>query len=413
MKIFTKSALTLAAAACLCSGAHAQYQLPNAGFEGEWQMGQTKGTCGYTSDLASGWNSFVSAQTNSTTDMAFGALGGIIPPQAGTSWRAGGHSGEYGMLIISKQNMLGSISNGNLTTGRINMGTTQADGAENYNFSDVEDEQYSQTFAGLPDSLVVWVKFLPQNTADSASVHGILHKEYNYKEPHATAEEQAQYRIGRAYSVITYKGREWQRVSVPYEYDAANLAYDGQKYLLLSLTTNKNPGGGSDADSLFVDDVQMVYNSALAYVQVGEKRYEVPAGAAEISIAEPYAEGVQFVANGVSATVEAAAVDGGSDAWAVAVKGGDYAENPENVTNYTVRFGAASGITDVNAAPASGIVLRNTDGGLEIEASRTAAISIYRIDGTLVGQYTVQQGVQIVALPAGCYIVAGQKVVVW
>lgn len=406
MKIFTKSALTLAAAACLCSGAHAQYQLPNAGFEGEWSLNQK--VQAYTSDAAAHWNSFLTAQTNSLTGIAF------LFNQVGNSKQSTDvHSGKYSMLITSKKNLVESISNGNLTTGRINMGEATAVSEKNYNFSDVADEQYSQTFAGLPDSLVVWVKFLPQNTADSASVHGILHKEYNYKEPHATAEEQAQYRIGRAYSVITYKGREWQRVMVPYEYDAANLAYDGQKYLLLSLTTNKTPGGGSDADSLFVDDVQMVYNSALAYVQVGEKRYEVPAGAAEISIPEPYAEGVQFVANGVSATVEAAGLDGGSDAWAVAVKGGDYAENPKNVTNYTVRFGAASGITDVNAAPASGIVLRNTAGGLEIEASRTAAVSIYRIDGTLVGQYTVQQGVQTVALPAGCYIVAGQKVVVW
>lgn len=406
MKIFTKSALTLAAAACLCSGAHAQYQLPNAGFEGEWSLNQK--VQAYTSDAAAHWNSFLTAQTNSLTGIAF------LFNQVGNSKQSTDvHSGKYSMLITSKKNLVESISNGNLTTGRINMGEATAVSEKNYNFSDVADGQYSQTFAGLPDSLVVWVKFLPQNTADSASVHGILHKEYNYKEPHATAEEQAQYRIGRAYSVITYKGREWQRVSVPYEYDAANLAYDGQKYLLLSLTTNKTPGGGSDADSLFVDDVQMVYNSALAYVQVGEKRYEVPAGAAEISIPEPYAEGVQFVANGVSATVEAAGLDGGSDAWAVAVKGGDYAENPENVTNYTVRFGAASGITDVNAAPASGIVLRNTAGGLEIEASRTAAVSIYRIDGTLVGQYTVQQGMQTVALPAGCYIVAGQKVVVW
>ena len=412
MKIFTKSALTLAAAACLCSGAHAQYQLPNAGFEGEWQMEQTRGSSGYTSDAAAGWNSFLAAQTNTTTDMAFG-LGALIKPQAGTSWRAGGHSGEYGMLIISKQNMLGSISNGNLTTGRINMGTTQADGEENYNFSDVEDGQYSQTFAGLPDSLVVWVKFLPQNTADSASVHGILHKEYNYKEPHATAEEQAQYRIGRAYSAITYKGREWQRVMVPYEYDAANLAYDGQKYLLLSLTTNKTPGGGSDADSLFVDDVEMIYNSGLAYVEAGGEQYAVPEGATEINVPAAYGTDVRFVANGVSATVEAAGVDGQADTYAVTVRGGDYAENPGNVTVYTVHFGTASGITDVNAAPASGIVLRNTDGGLEIEASRTAAVSIYRIDGTLVGQYTVQQGVQAVALPAGCYIVAGQKVVVW
>lgn len=406
MKIFTKSALTLAAAACLCSGAHAQYQLPNAGFEGEWSLNQK--VQAYTSDAAAHWNSFLTAQTNSLTGIAF------LFNQVGNSKQSTDvHSGKYSMLITSKKNLVESISNGNLTTGRINMGEATAVSEKNYNFSDVADEQYSQTFAGLPDSLVVWVKFLPQNTADSASVHGILHKEYNYKEPHATAEEQAQYRIGRAYSVITYKGREWQRVSVPYEYDAANLAYDGQKYLLLSLTTNKTPGGGSDADSLFVDDVQMVYNSALAYVQVGEKRYEVPAGAAEISIPEPYAEGVQFVANGVSATVEAAGLDGGSDAWAVAVKGGDDAENPKNVTNYTVRFGAASGITDVNAAPASGIVLRNTAGGLEIEASRTAAVSIYRIDGTLVGQCTVQQGVQTVALPAGCYIVAGQKVVVW
>lgn len=397
----------------MCGGVQAQYQLPNAGFEGEWQLEQTRGTSGYTSDAAANWNSFLTAQTNSMTDMAFG-IGMFIKPQAGTSWRSGDAvEGSYSMLIVSKQNLLGSVSNGNLTTGRINMGETTAAGAENYNFTDLEDEQYNQTFAGLPDSIVLWVKFLPQNPGDSASVNSILHKAYNYKEPHATDEEQAEYRIGGAYSCIGYVGREWQRVSVPYTYDAANVDYDGQKYLLLSLTTNRNPGEGGDADSLFVDDVQMVYNSELAYVEVGGEQYAVPSGATEFNVPVPYSSDVRFVANGVGATVEAAGIDGRTDSYAVTVRGNDYAENSENYTVYTVNFQTTTGISNVSAAAASGVTVRNISGGVELTAEQTTTVTVYTLDARLVGIYTVQEGVQTINLPAGFYIIAGKKVVVW
>lgn len=406
MKIFTKSSLALAVAACMCGSAQAQYQLPNAGFEGEWSLDQKVGA--YTSDAAAHWNSFLTAETVGFTSIAFSL------DQVGRSKQSTDvHSGNYSMLIISKQNIMGSVSNGNLTTGRIHMGATTAADSANYNFTDIEDEQYSQTFDGMPDSLVVWVKFLPKNTADTASVNSILHKAYNYREPYATPEEQAQYRIGSAYSTIAYKGDAWQRVSVPYNYTVANMDNDGQKYLLLSVTTNKTPGGGSDADSLFVDDVEMIYNSGLAYVEVDGEQYAVPAGATEFNVPAAYGTDVRFVANGVSATVEAAGVDGSADTYAVTVRGGDYAENPENVTVYTVHFGVASGISSVEAEGNNGLTLKNVKGGIEVTANRTTVVDVYRIDATLVGQYTVQEGVQIINLPAGYYIVGGQKVAVW
>lgn len=406
MKLFTKSTLALAAAACMCGGVQAQYQLPNAGFEGEWQLEQTRSA--YTSDAADGWNSFLTAETAGLTSIAF------TFNQVGTSTQStDAYEGSYSMLIVSKQNMLGSISNGNLTTGRIHMGATTAASEENYNYSDIEDEQYSQTFDGLPDSLVVWVKFLPQQQDDTASVSCILHKAYNYKQPYATDEEVAEYRIGSVDLPVMYVGREWQRVSAPLEYDGSNFDYDGQKYVLISITTNQNAGEGSSADSLFVDAIEFIYNSELAYVEVDGTQYEVPEGATEFSVPVPYDGDVRFVANGASATVEAESADGQSDTYTVTVRGGDYDEAPENVNVYTVHFSVASGISEVNAAATPGLTIRNISGGVELTAEGTVTVPVYTLDARLVGIYTVQEGVQTINLPAGFYIVGGQKVVVW
>ena len=50
----------------------------------------------------------------------------------------------------------------------------------------------------------------------------------------------------------------WERKSVPFAYVGPS---SNPEYILITFTTNKTPGGGSAGDEVFIDDVELIYNS--------------------------------------------------------------------------------------------------------------------------------------------------------
>lgn len=265
MKYFTaKMALACLAALSVGGPLRAQYQLSNPGFEGAW----TENTRNkYSEQTPAGWNSFYTARTGPLTGLAFS-----MANQIGTLTQSKeAHRGNYSAVITSRENIIGSVSNGNLTLGRINMGSTTATDAENYNFTDLTDSSCSYAFQGYPDSVVVWVKFIPVESADKASLNFILHKKYAFKQPHETEENRAKYQVALANnpeiaSTLENGKAVWKRISTPFVYDDAN-TNSQENYLLASFSTNSQPGSGSSGDSLYVDDVEMIYNSKLSDLQ--------------------------------------------------------------------------------------------------------------------------------------------------
>lgn len=124
-------------------GANAQLQIPNSSFE-NWD------SLGTTFEEPVNWNSFMSA--NCTMPAFFCGFG-----QAQQVWRSNqAHSGNYSALVVSR-NAIITNANGNLTLGRINMGSPTAADTSNFNYTDVSDTNFNQKFTGKPDSLVFWV----------------------------------------------------------------------------------------------------------------------------------------------------------------------------------------------------------------------------------------------------------------
>jgi hypothetical protein len=329
-KIFTFAAL-------LCAtwmNAQGVYQIPNSDFEGEWKT-QTRQK--YTETTPESWNSFYKAQ-GSATGLAFMFSGQIGPlskaPEA--------HSGNGAALITSAKNMLGTISNGNLTTGIINMGSSTADHPENYNFSDMSSETGSCKFAGFPDAVRFWVKFDSKDVSKgNASANMVLHTDAGYSDPSTRmgVEAEAASRIAKAYQEIT-PNNSWKEYVVPFVYNENNLyqSYRGQKYLLVSFSTNKTPGVGSDGDALAIDDIQMIYYSELAslnydgqdYFQKGNTNYTIDALYDESKLT--------CTSNGRGATIEKSYYDEASAVLTITVKGNDISVNPSNVHTYKVQF---------------------------------------------------------------------------
>ncbi len=170
---------------------------------------------------------------------------------------------------LNSRNVFWSINaQGNLTTGRINAGAYSATDKENYNFSDITDDNYCCKLGVMPDSIVFWAKFVPGNDSYEARVAAIVHDSYNYKtlstdEYDATDTENAAHAVAKA--VLNFKTEKdgdgkakWVRYSIPFSTEGCTAT--SPDYIIVNFATNSVPGGGGKSDYLYIDDVELVYN---------------------------------------------------------------------------------------------------------------------------------------------------------
>lgn len=311
--------------------ASAQYQLPNPGFEGEWNPVSKNGKSGYE---PTGWHSFLSMKTggslyNSAIALKLESSNDVRPGSTGTQ-SAKIWANAVRVLFFSV------VANGNLTTGQIYGGSTTATDAKgNYNFSDPSNTGYNQTFTGKPDSIVQWVKFVPVNAGDKARVSAIIHENSRYQDPEATTYTNVVAKAQMNYSATTDNG--WQRLSIPFSYESGDKT---PAYILVSYSTSETPGGGSENDAVYIDDVEMIYNSELVSATFDGMEVNTTEGIDSYRITLDkglqYPQFTSAKTNGVSATYE---TEWTSDNVAViTVKGGDISENPDNKHVYTFTF---------------------------------------------------------------------------
>ena len=323
----------------------AQYQLTNSGFE-NWETatgskpGLIKPTT-VTGPEPVQWNSFITAQVKSSTFSS--AITTKI--EESTDVRPG-TTGSRSAKIWSNS-ILGVVANGTLTTGRIYGGSTNAsDASGNYNFSDPSsDSQFKHTFAGKPDSIATWLKFVPSSTSTEARVSAIIHENSRYQDPEAKTYSNVVAKAQTNFFPTADKG--WQRISAPFE-------YEGNKtpaYILVTYTTNKTPGKGSSGDALYIDDAEMIYNSKANSVSFNGTTF---AGFNKntyvyYDIEADLPSTITATVDGVSATYTTS-IDAANNRATVVVKGGDISANAGNYHTYTFNFAAPNVTVSVASA---------------------------------------------------------------
>lgn len=80
------------------------------------------------------------------------------------------------------------------------------------------------------------------------------------------------------------------------------------------------------------------------------------------------------------------------------------------ITDLAISEGLASGIESVEA---NGMKIINGKGQVTIETAEAATVAVYALTGAQVRQIELTEGVNIVELPAGIYVIDGKKVVVF
>ncbi len=242
-------------------------QVNNGGFE-SWD------NLGADNVEPSNWNSFMTANSNYLTQ--FGKKKRINRSDV----KRPGSTGSYSALIWSTNEVV-AIANGNFTTGKINMGSTSPANSANYNFTSRSENGFYHSFTGHPDSLVVWVRFKPSSGgSEQARINAIIHDGYDVKDPSDAGS--TSHIVGVAMLNFPKTNGLWVRKSIPFNYSGPSV---NPQYLLISMTTNMTPGGGSAGDSLYVDDMQLIYNPVLTTGTISPGTYTVDASnGAAISI---------------------------------------------------------------------------------------------------------------------------------
>lgn len=344
----------------------AAYQIANADFE-NW-------TDDENAKIADGWNSF------DTAAGLFASFASMSPmPQ-----KIEGYKGN-GVRIVSKDLLGVAYANGNLTTGHINMGSTNPADATNYNFTDRTDVNGNMPFAGRPDAFEVYARFTP-GTAKAATdeaeeqpalqgrVQLILHKDAAYHDPEIA--EMADEKVGSA-NVLIPATEEWTKFTGEFSYTTD--ATPEVQYLLASATTNPVPGASKD-DQLDLDELHLIYYSTLKDLQIDGKTIEgFSPEKTEYAIESDNADilnTITFEKKGVGASVDKD-VDLTNNVCTITVYGNDYDVNPANKTVYTVKLTPTTSIGSVSADNAANHKTY-TLGGVRINKP---AAGLYIVDG--------------------------------
>jgi len=176
-----------------------------------------------------------------------------------------GSTGKQSALLTS-HNMIFVIANGTMTTGRLSAGSMTATDPSNHSQLDMSStdkdgngDPFYTLMDGTPDSIAVWVKFKQETpVADHpyASISAAITDGTYYQDPQVAGKTYNNVVATAKNAKIESKGFVWQRVTAPFVYTNNNV---NGKAIFVTISTNADPGKGS-TDSLYVDDISLIYN---------------------------------------------------------------------------------------------------------------------------------------------------------
>ena len=313
----------------ICLGAKAQYQLANSDFE-EWEEVTYEAYSGYEPKE---WSSFLNA-SGSKKKM------GITAVQLFKSTEVRqGSSGTY-CAKLTANSVIGVVAQGNLTNGCINMGSLKAaDATGNYNYINEGTDGQAMMFTGKPDAMTIWVNF-HAGKGGTANVSTILCTKGYYQDPLANKSN------GKPWATLIataqnnqIKGDDtWVQYTIPFKYVNNDLI---PYYALVSISTAASAGDSKKHknDVLYVDDIEMVYNSELTGAKYNGEDVFFENGYANISaIYEPEKlPDTDLTSNGQGASIDRV-YDEETALLTITVSGNNIKEDPQNKHVYHIQF---------------------------------------------------------------------------
>lgn len=299
---------------------HAQFQLANGDFE-NWETVEYTATKVCEEPVS--WSSFYDA-TGGMKSFGTGTTPQIYKDEDVRPESAG----QYSCRITSREVFSGIVAQGNLTSGCVNMGSASAtDASGNYNYINEAREDQAMRFSGRPDAVRFWVRFSGVKTGNCSVL--LTTKGY-YQDPVYQGRNTATL-VGQALSGTSIVSNdEWTQYTVPFEWLSDEQPY----YALVNISTCSEPGAGAAADYLYIDDMEMIYNSeATAIIYGGENIM----GLELVSENFDPAKMGKVVTNGRGAR-KSWKFESSTNTLTVTIEGDNVSEDPANVHIYQIAF---------------------------------------------------------------------------
>lgn len=236
------------------------FQMPNSDFE----------TWSTANNAPKNWHGFESVKVKNAL---FNSAKSNTKLISSSLIRPGSKGVKSAVVTCSK--VVGVIANGTMTNGRLYAGSMTPTDPANHsetNLSSTDKDANGDPFAtpmyAKPDSVKFWMRFTQakaQASYPNAAFNAVITDGTYYQDPEnktytnkvaVAAPNKADMTVG-----------DWRLVSCPFDY--ASYAANGAeaKAILLTVSTNATPGKGSFsngvADSVYVDDLELVYNAGI------------------------------------------------------------------------------------------------------------------------------------------------------
>lgn len=237
------------------------FQIPNSDFEAFHT--ETMGS--KSAEEPNHWHSFMSC-----TGQYASTVSSVIHTFAETAELRPNTTGTKSVKVVSGK-VFGIVANGTITTGRLKAGNMTPANSDNCAFLDLANtdtddngDPFYTVMRAMPDSLAVWVKFkqgTPSSQYPYASVNAVITDGSYYQDPQGGENFVAQAQNAK----IESKDFAWQRISCPFVYKDNGLT---PRAILATITTNPEPSQASGEDVLYVDDLELIYNSHLTDIKL-------------------------------------------------------------------------------------------------------------------------------------------------
>ena len=179
--------------------------------------------------------------------------------------------------VVTSTKVFTVIANGTMTNGRLAAGSMWATNSANHsetNLSSTDVDANGDPFAtpmyAKPDSVKFWMRFTQakaQARDPLAAFNAVITDGTYYQDPEDKNSTYNNKVAVAAPNKADMTVGDWRLVSCPFDY--ASYATNGAeaKAILLTVSTNATPGKGSYsngvADSVYVDDLELVYNAGI------------------------------------------------------------------------------------------------------------------------------------------------------
>ena len=173
--------------------------------------------------------------------------------------------------VVTCSDLIIAKANGTITTGRLKAGSMTASSYDNHSEMDISkdygadpNDNYAKygpfyvTLKAKPDAIKSSLKVALKKSNHKASFSAAITDGTYYQEPSGTTYTN----VAASAKNTSLPTQDWTDYTFDFNYNAGIEA----KAIMVTISTNAEPGTGSSGDKVYVDDVELLYNAAITKI---------------------------------------------------------------------------------------------------------------------------------------------------